>query len=236
MLRCFNYILLLSLIFCVRVKAQTTDTSWTSRNRGYPVKEIYFNGGFDAGLFQVASILSYDRSKLSVLRFSYVGNIGVNMNYDFTRHFGLFTGLGVKNIGFIDKAGDSTIKRRVYAVGVPLGIKIGNFSKRRYAMAGGGIDIPVHYKEKGFVNRGDKKKATEWLSDKPTPVMPYVFFGLTMTPGITLKLQFYTVNFLQSSYTGPNYSAKLMYLSLGINPGLKMPGSKRNKDVPKKVM
>lgn len=245
-LTCIIFLFLFSFT-CPGVHAQ--DISDTSNNGEYVkhrARKLYFNSGFDAALLQMSEITRFDKSKLSVLRFSYFGNVGVNMHYDLGKRVGLFTGLGIKNIGFIEKIADSTIKRRVYALGVPLGIKLGNMDKRRFFIAGGGVDFPVNYKEKGFVHRNSKTKTREWFSDRVNPLMPYVFAGAALNRGLMIKLQFYPGNFMNASYSVSNgttisypfanYSANLMYLSIGINPNLKFKKKDEDKDVPKKVM
>ena len=77
--------------------------------------------------------------------------------------------------------------------------------------------------------------------------MPYFFAGVSTRAGIVLKLQYYPGNFMNSSYsvssgatiTYPyaNYSANLMYISIGISPNMKaIKDKKTNKEVPKRVM
>lgn len=248
--RFVSYLTLTLLLFISsQVQAQEiSDTSKISGIKGYPTRQFYFTDGFDAGLLQVSEVVSLNRSKLSTLRFSYFFNISFNFNYDLSKRAGFFTGLGIKNIGFIDKIADSTVKRRVYTIGAPIGVKFGNLGKRKFAFAGGGLDIPFHYKEKGFKNRSAKKKESEWFSDKPSFLMPYVFVGASVNKAIELKLQFYPMDFMNSSYTIPttagyvypfaSYNAQnLFYLSIGINPGAKAMGKRKKKDnaIPQKM-
>ncbi|MGN6478106.1 MAG: hypothetical protein ACTHKV_12850 [Flavipsychrobacter sp.] len=196
--------------------------------------KFYWSNALDAAIFST-STYSYPgkSSQLSTLRFSYFFNFGFNFNYDFSNHVGLYTGVGIKNIGYIEqiKAVDSTIKRRVYTIGVPLGIKIGNIKRRNYVMLGGGVDIPFNYKEKGFVKRGNKEKFNEWFSDRTTLLMPYVFVGGSFAPGISLKLQYYPGNFMNTDYQEnmvvggvptmvkpyAGYNVNLVLLSLGMD-------------------
>lgn len=161
--------------------------------------------------------------KLTTPRFTALVNLGVNAHYDFSRRFGIFTGIGIKNIGFIEKFndGDSTVKRRVYAVGVPLGIKIGDLRNRNFAFLGGGIDVPFHYREKRYESRGDKRKIGEWFSDRTALLMPYVFAGHSFNPGLTIKAQYYPFNFLNTDYgdTRPfdGYQVNLLFISFGVD-------------------
>lgn len=193
-------------------------------------KKIYTSNAIDAAIFSTSSIQSFGRSKLSTLRFSYILNFGFNFNYDFNKHWGVYTGLGIKNIGFIDKVADSTIKRRVYTIGAPAGIKFGNLKKRTYGFIGGGVDVPFNYREKGFVKRGKKDKFNEWFSDRTPLIMPYVFAGVSLDPGIAFKIQYYPANFMNPDYTQTSsgmlpvlskpyagYKVNLIMLSIGFD-------------------
>lgn len=172
-----------------------------------PVQKLYWGNGMDAAIFSSAIMQKTGTSeKWTTLRFTYMVNFGFNLNYDFGKTVGIFTGIGIKNIGFIEKlknlptGHDSTIKRRVYTIGLPLGLKIGNLQKRNYVFLGGGADVPFNYREKGFVDRGDKKKFSEWFSDRTPLLMPYMFIGGCINPGVTFKVQYYPSNFLNEDF------------------------------------
>jgi len=193
----------------------------------HPAGRWYISNALDGAILSTASYEKPGVSRqLSTLRFSMI-NIGYNFNYDFDEHFGIFTGIGIKNIGWIEKIADSTIKRRVYTIGVPLGFKLGNLKKKHYGFIGGGLDVPFNYREKGFIKRGDKQKFSEWFSDRNAATMPYLFVGMSYAGGTTLKFQYYPGNFFNTSYeqttngitTHPyqGYNANLMYITLGID-------------------
>ena len=167
-------------------------------------KKFYVGNSLDGAIFST-SIMEKTNApyELTTLRFTYFFNFGFNFHYDVSKNFGLFTGLGVKNIGFIEKYNnpDSTVKRRVYTLGIPLGLKFGNLDDRFFGFIGGGVDFPFNYKEKGFRDRGDKEKFNEWFSDRTESVMPYVFAGISFAPGIYLKAQYYPTNMMNQSYS-----------------------------------
>lgn len=171
-------------------------------------KKLYLSNSFDGALITTAfdnGLLPLNAglpTTLGTPRFTWVLNTGFDVNYDFNSTIGIFTGLGLKNIGFIEKIKplDSTIKRRVFALGLPIGIKIGNLKKKTYAFFGGGVDVPINYREKGFVKRGDKDKFNEWFSDRTAAYMPYGFVGVSTKPGIYLKVQYYPTNFMNPDY------------------------------------
>lgn len=204
----------------------------------YP-KKFYLSNSFDGMLFTTA----FDRSAFNLnggmpttvgtLRFTYFFNTGFNVHYDFGDHVGIFSGAGIKNIGFIEKIKplDSTVKRRVYTIGAPLGIKFGNLKRKNYGFIGGGVDFPFNYKEKGYVKRGDKDKFNEWFSDRTPAIMPYGFAGISFSPGIFVKVQYYPANFLNPSFSetqvfnGTNvtvkpyslYDISLLMFSIGLD-------------------
>ncbi|HTM65946.1 MAG TPA: hypothetical protein VL093_06490 [Flavipsychrobacter sp.] len=188
-------------------------------------KRLYMGNGLDFAMLSTSITSRPGKSTyLTTPRFTAVVNFGFSVHYDLNEHFGLLTGIGLRNMGFIDKYGDSTIKRRVYSLGIPLGIKLGDLRNRNFLIAGGGLDIPFNYREKGFVHRGDKAKFSEWFSERTPHVMPFVFAGYSFNPGFTLKLQYYPGNFLNQDFKDDlggkpyaGYDVHLLLLSLGID-------------------
>jgi len=195
-----------------------------------PTGKAYFSTGIDGYLLSTTLRQKAGESMtFSTPRFTAFLHLGLNVNYDFNKNIGLFTGINVKNIGFIEKfdAPDSTVKRRVYTFGIPLAVKLGNVKYGKYLMLGGGIDFPFNYKEKGFVKRNDKAKFNEWFSSRTPAAMPYVFIGAHI-PLMAVKLQFYPANFMNNSYTTldangnkyspyANYDVQLAMLTLGFD-------------------
>lgn len=187
-------------------------------------KRFYLGNGTDLAMLSTAFVSKHGSAiKPTTLRFTAVVNFGFTFNYDFNKRVGLLSGIGIRNMGFIEKERDSTIKRSVYSLGVPLGFKIGDLRNRNFFFAGGGIDIPFHYREKGFIQRNDKKVLGEWFSERTPRIMPFIFAGYSFDPGITLKLQYYPGNFLNTDYD-PNYAmpyagykVHLLLLSVGID-------------------
>jgi hypothetical protein len=165
-----------------------------------PMHRWYMGNSFDGAILSTAVFeRPGQRRELTTLRFSLL-NIGYHINYDFDEHFGIFSGVGIKNIGFIEKNGDSTTKRRVYTIGLPLGFKLGNLQKRHYGFIGGGVDFPINYREKRFVKRNDKYKFNEFFSDRTDDYMPYIFAGFAYGKGSTIKVQYYPGNFLNTGF------------------------------------
>lgn len=218
---------LLSLVLCVGVYAQDNEKEELAFSR----KKFYASSDFDGAIFSTAlkEDLPGGPGRVNTIRFTYL-NLGIRLNYDFSDVVGVFSGLSVKNIGFIEKSNvvpDSTIKRRVYSAGVPLGLKVGNLKNKTYFFFGGGVDLPLNYREKGFVKRTDKDKFNEWFSDRVPSYMPFAFAGVTLN-GVYLKAQYYPNNFMNPDYTvQPNvgfpykpyalYDIQLLTFSIGLD-------------------
>lgn len=209
-----HYLLLPLLAATTTAMAQDQPVSSPHLNEPLPpAPRGYWGSGLDGAIFSTSFYkdAATPDAKLTTLRFTYVVNFGMNYNYDFTEHVGAFIGVGIKNIGLINKYGDSTVKRRVYTIGVPVGVKFGNLRNRNFGFLGAGFDVPFNYREKGFVSRKNKTKFSEWFSDRTPQFMPYVFAGLSLDPGVTLKFQFYPNNFFNQDFTTKNEISGLDY-------------------------
>jgi len=195
-----------------------------------PVKRAYLSTGFESSILSTAMVERPGKSAaLTTPRYTLFFNGGTNLHFNFSKSAGFFVGLGLKNIGFIDKYDvlDSTVIRRVYALGIPVGLKFGNMKKGNYVMLGGGVDFPINYKEKGFVKRNDKTKFNEWFSQRTPAVMPYVYAGFRLNPGVSLKFQYNPTNFLNPDFSTAvsgvvikpyaGYKVNLMFVSLALN-------------------
>lgn len=167
-------------------------------------------------------------SEITVPRFTLFPHIGTTAHYNFNKNFGLVSGLGIKNLGFIQKVNnpDSTVIRRNLTVGIPLGLKFGNMFGT-YGMIGGGVDIPFLFKEKGFVKRNDKDKFSEWFSQRSATVLPYVYAGARFHPGVFVKATYYPTNFMNPDFSETvngatvrpyeGYNVNLFLLSVGMD-------------------
>lgn len=199
-------------------------------------KKFYFSNDFDGALITTAlqNQTAAGPGNIGTPRFTYFFHAGFNMNYDFNNAIGIFTGASIKNIGFIEKSqlvADSTIKRRVYTAGLPLGIKVGDLKRKYYAFFGASVDFPFNYKEKGFVKRGNKEKFNEWFSDRVPKYMMSGFVGVTVNH-IFFKVQYFPENFMNAGFTEQvevspgvtvtqqpyaNYDVQLLMFSIGFD-------------------
>jgi len=213
-----------------------------------PTHKFYIASAADMSIFSTAFIKSNDgvntAKYMGTLRFTYFFNFGFTFNYDFSKHVGVYAGIDIKNVGYIDHFDGVTVKRRTYNLGVPIGIKLGNVKDKNYFFAGGGLDVPINFKEKAFTSRGHKlEKYNEWFSDATPTVMPYVFIGYSMTPGITYKLQYYPNNFLNEDYVKNSErpfagtTVNLLLFSIGVNiPYSKSPTYEQKTITPNHIM
>jgi len=153
-------------------------------------------------------------------------------HFDFSKKFGLYTGIGNRNIGFITNEMSSSVdentgkrymvkwKRRSYALGAPIALKVGNLDKGMFLFGGFQLEWMYHYKEKEFLNTG-KRKYTEWFSDRVNTFMPSVFVGVTFPHGLSVKFTYSLDDFMNKSFvdgagnTPYKYmDSKLMYVSV----------------------
>ena len=166
------------------------------------------------------------------LRFTLWFHLTFNWHLDFNNNIGLFTGIGNRNIGFITtesssvKDGNSNDyydlkwKRRSYALGVPIALKLGNFKKGYFVYAGAQYEWLYHYKEKEFQTTG-KRKQTEWFSNRTTNFLPSVFVGIAFPHGLSVKFTYALDDFMNKSYIDDAGSqpykymnSKIMYISV----------------------
>lgn len=197
-------------------------------NKKLPVKK-YWTSGMDGFILSTANVQQGGTSHLTTPRFSAWFHLDALYNIDFSPQFGLFFGGSVKNLGYIDidDATKITTKRRVYTIGVPLGIKVGKVESNRYLLVGGGIDLPFHYKTKTLEEgRKNKVKDSEFFSKEVATIMPYVFVGWNAKYGV-VKFQYYPTNMMNQDYklnvSGgsvqpyKDYNVNLINLSYGFN-------------------
>lgn len=188
--------------------------------------KFYLGTSMETFILSTANLTKNDRTKLTTPRFTAWPHFGVTGQIDFAQYFGMFIGANLRNIGFIDKIGDSTIKRRVISLGPSLGLKLGNV-EGTYGFIGGGVDFPLHFKEKAYIKRSNKDKTSEWFSERVPSMMPFLFVGAHVRPGIAVKFQYYPGNFLNSSFSEQvggitvrpydNMEARIFFLSLGFD-------------------
>ena len=193
--------------------------------------EFYTTSGGEM-IFSFASIDDNGSSTGNIIRWSPVLNLQNLVNYDPSKSFGLFSGINLRNVGFIydnykdTETGDIVKKKfRNYNLGIPIGIKIGNLDKL-FVYGGYEIEFPFAYKEKTFQNEV-KKKFTKWFSKRVPTVYHTVLVGIQFPYGLNLKFKYYLTNFHNKDFTETvggvqtkpyeNLNANVFYFSLCFN-------------------
>ncbi len=162
------------------------------------------------------------------LRFTMFFHTQHLINLDLTNNIGLYTGIGIRNIGLIkedlyqnigflhidnthaDYNKNVKIKRRSYSLGFPVALKLGSFSKHFFLFAGGEYEWMFHYKQKLYID-DEKFKFKEWASDRVNPWIPSLFGGIQFPQGIRLKFKYYMDDFLNPDFTGIDFGEDVDY-------------------------
>lgn len=204
--------------------------------------EIYRSGGGEI-IFSGADVKFNNVDVNTNVRFTLFLHLQQWANFDLNNNFGFLAGGSLRNIGFIvedlyqnvgfsgietddpDINKNTKIKRRSYALGVPVGIKVGNFDKNFFFYAGGEYEWMFAYKQKLFID-DNKTKYVEWFSDRVNPLVPSVFAGLQFPGGVNLKFRYYLKDFLNTDFQGSDFgrdvdysdfqSSGIWYISVGI--------------------
>ncbi len=160
------------------------------------------------------------------MRFTLFFHAGQNMHYDFSNSLGFFSGYGIRNIGLVTEENEEIIKRRTYALGIPLAFKLGSFKDHFYFYGGGEYELFFHYKQKQYID-GNKTKQSEWFSNRTQRFALSVFAGFQFPRGINLKFKYYPENFINKDFKGYDFGdwvdysdfnkTQLFYVSLSFN-------------------
>jgi hypothetical protein len=177
--------------------------------------------------FTQAFTAQYPGARLAAdnVRFTIFLHIGQYIHMDFNNTFGLYSGLGIRNVGMItDETLPQTVSttgasvlytdykiiRRQYMLGLPLAIKVGSFKNHFYVFAGGEYEMAFHLKEKywtgSFDRDGSKTKSMKWFSNQTPTFFPSLFAGIQFPRGVNLKFKYYLIDFLNTDYKISNNS------------------------------
>jgi len=153
-------------------------------------------------ILSLAEINSGDSpSPQNIVRFSPWFNLQTLGNYDFGKNAGMFFGLNVRNVGFITKNNSTQIKKkyRVYDLGIPIGIKLGNMNSF-FFYGGYEFELPFNYKEKTFENEVKTGKFNVWFSNRVPTYYHAVFAGIQFPYGANLKFKYYLTPFHNTDF------------------------------------
>jgi hypothetical protein len=166
-------------------------------------QKVYTTSGGEI-IFQSAIIESNGENLNTNIRFTLAFHLGELVHFDFGENIGIFSGIGVRNVGFITNEEDIKIKFRSYNLGIPLALKIGSFKKNLYVFGGAEYEWMFHFKQKTFRD-GTKYKKSAWFSEQTPAFIPSVFAGIQFPEGFQLKFKYYLNDFLNHKYNGGPY-------------------------------
>jgi hypothetical protein len=211
----FSVALVLLLIASTRVFSQKVKvydiTNWEMI---FSFSDVQFTDAFSA---------QYPNAEVTKtnVRYTVFFHMGEYWNFDFGNHIGIYTGIGIRNIGLIsderlpdfvgsDQLVDYKIIRRLYTAGIPLAFKLGSFSDNLFFYAGGEYELGINYKEKywrGTQSRtGSRTKSNTWFGDQAPGLLPSVFAGVQLPGGVNVKFKYYPDDFLNNKFTKGNNS------------------------------
>lgn len=185
-----RFFFIVALTFLISIPALSQDNKWYSSSGG-------------EAILSWASVNTNGTEGNVVTRFSGFFHFQSLVNKDFSEKSGFYTGLTMRNIGFIydDPANTSVRKKfRTYNLGIPVGIKVGNMDEK-FMFFGYELEIPFNYKEKTFVNEKKEDKFDVWFSDRTPSIMHTAFVGFRGPSGVSLKFKYYLTPFFNEDFT-----------------------------------
>jgi hypothetical protein len=163
-------------------------------------QKVYTTSGGEL-ILQSGQIEQNNESVNTNIRLTWWFHSNEYLHFDVIKNAGLFTGISVRNIGFITDEDEIKIKYRSYSLGLPLALKIGSLPKNFFIFGGAEYEWLFHFKQKVFVE-GEKRKYSEWFSNHTQRFIPSVFAGIQFPGGLNLKFRYYLDDFLNHSYHG----------------------------------
>jgi hypothetical protein len=168
-------------------------------------KKAYTTSGGEI-IFSFADINNQGNETGNIMRFSPFFNLQSNLNYDPNQNFGVYTGLAIRNVGFIyDDPNSSSVRKkfRNYTIGIPVGLKVGKLDGA-FVYAGYEIEFPLNYKEKTFDNEIKEDKFNVWFSNRVPALYHTLFLGVNLPYGANLKFKYYLTNFHNKDFEETN--------------------------------
>lgn len=169
-------------------------------------QQFYTTSGGEM-IFSFASIDDAGSDDGNIMRWSPVFNLQYLANYDVSKNIGFFSGVCVRNVGFIydnymAPEAEVAVKKkfRNYTAGIPVGFKIGNLDEF-FIYGGYEIEFPLNYKEKTFENEVKTDKFNVWFSNRVPAVYHTLLAGIQFPYGANLKFKYYLTNFHNKDFT-----------------------------------
>lgn len=187
--------------------------------------KLYSTSGLEM-IFSWADVDYNGTTGGALMRWAPVINLQGFLNYDLGEHAGLFTGLAIRNVGYIFDNyvnRDSIVvkkKFRTYNLGIPVGVKIGNL-KKSFVYVGYEFEFPFQYKEKTFQDEVKTVNVKTFFSDRVEQFQHGIFVGVQLPYGTNIKFKYYFSEFNNESYTESDgympyagLHTNVMYISL----------------------
>ncbi|MBC7451981.1 MAG: outer membrane beta-barrel protein [Cytophagales bacterium] len=195
-------------------------------------------------LFQIGMLKdSAGGSMQSILRFAPFANYTLQLHYDVSNKFGIYTGVGSKNLGFITRYNSigETVKSRAYCLSIPVGLKYGNMKEETYVYIAGEFLAQFDYKEKVF--DGSTKTKRKNMNSDINSINWSTIVGLNYK-GFTIGAEYTLGNFFSDSYkfqpsnNSPAYPtpSKSNILSFFLGFRTSLSSEDTNNDVTKKAI
>jgi hypothetical protein len=179
-------------------------------------------------IFSMSDVSKSDIMQDSELRWTIFYHTAAYNNHDVSDNLGFFYGLALRNVGFITQdeiigpASYSTVKRRSYSLGLPLGVKIGNLGSNMFIFGGGEYEWLFHYKEKRFEDGKKVSRESDWFSGKTNRFVPSLFVGLNFKSQVAVTFKYYLDDMMNRSYREPltgnrpysNMTSNIFYISI----------------------
>jgi hypothetical protein len=191
--------------YCVLILVLASATCWAQ-------KKTYTTTGGE-WIFSWASANQNGIDVNSITRFSAFLNLQSQVHFDRSDHFGFFTGLSLRNVGFIWD--DPTVpnqrwKARVYTIGIPLAVKVGNMNGG-FLFGGYELEFPINFKYKRFLNEDKQEKDSYWFTARTPSLYNTVFVGFQTRQGTQVKFKYYLNNFFNKSYSANDGTGNIVY-------------------------
>ncbi len=200
---------------------------------GFSQSKSYVTSGFEI-IFSEANISDANNPEATpTLRFAPVINPQSMLNVDLNNKIGLFTGLAIRNVGYIYDEYSTVLpdgvtepikkKFRTYNLGIPVGLKLGDLNGL-FIYGGYEVEFPFVYKEKTFNTAGEKASTdVYWFGDRAQKVQQSWLVGIQLRYGVNLKFKYYFTEFHNQDFTANSVkpyaglNSKIWYLSLTAN-------------------
>ncbi len=166
-----------------------------------PVHNWYGMSAYEF-IFTKGEVTSNGQTLDNSLRFIPFFNIQSQRHINFSKHTGLYTGFGIRNVGFTNSIalpdGDAvTLKQRAYSAGIPLALKLGGMERGNYIALGAEAECMFNYKRK-IVHGSNTTKTSGWFPGDVNLFNPSVFADIRFHNGTFFRFRYYLLDFLKN--------------------------------------